>query len=302
MQNFIKCFAVALFTALIFTACKKDSTEALPTPPTSADEISAAVLAIITNLGFSTEGVKKIEEGYLVEGDIILTPENLKARPNSPTLLIANEEQYRTNYIVSTSKYPVIKIALSFGSSGGSSGGLLGTGLLGSSGNGSGTSPHQAVFSAALDEAINRYNAENLTIKFQRVSTGANITVNAYSENSSTLASAGFPNSSGAPYSQIIVNTYPFSPSRSPTNVNFIATILTHEMGHCIGFRHTDYMNRAYSCGGTASNEGSAGVGAINIPGTPTGPDAASWMLACIARDVNRPFNANDKIALSYLY
>lgn len=40
-------------------------------------------------------------------------------------------------------------------------------------------------------------------------------------------------------------------------------------MGHCIGFRHTDYMNRSYSCRGSAVNEGSAGVGAVYIPGTP---------------------------------
>lgn len=295
MQNFIKCFAVALFTALIFTACKKDSTEALPTPPTSADEISAAVLAKITNLGFSTEGVKKIEEGYLVEGDIILTPENLKARPNSPTLLIANEEQYRTNYLVNATKHPTITVALTISGTPTSSGGLLGT-------TSSSPSPYQEVFSAAVDEAIARYNAESLTIKFQRVSSNAKITISAYSANSNTLASAGFPSSTGDPYYQVKVNTYPFSSTVSATNINFIATILAHEMGHCIGLRHTDYMNRSYSCGGTAKNEGTAGVGAVHIPGTPTSPDAASWMLACIARDVNRPFNANDKIALNYIY
>ena len=81
-----------------------------------------------------------------------------------------------------------------------------------------------------------------------------------------------------------------------------MASIVAHEMGHCIGYRHTDYMNRAYSCGGHHSNEGSAGIGAVWIPGTPTGPDANSWMLACIGSGVNRPFTANDKVALNYLY
>ncbi len=250
-------------------------------------------------MGFSTADVQKIDEGYLVEGDIILTKADLSANHSSPNMLIANEEQYRTNNLVNASANPVIKIALTFGST--SSGGLLGTGLLGSSG-GTGSSPYQAAFSAALDEAIRRYNAENLSIKFQRVTSGAKITVTAYSENSNTLASAGFPNSYGDPYSQIKVNTYSFSTNTGTTNINFIATILAHEIGHCIGFRHTDYMNRAYSCGGTAYNEGSANVGAINIPGTPTAADPNSWMLACIARDVDRPFNANDKIALNYLY
>jgi hypothetical protein len=62
-------------------------------------------------------------------------------------------------------------------------------------------------------------------------------------------------------------------------------------------------MRRSYSCG-YGGNEGQAknGVGAVLIPGTPSGPDPNSWMLACIGSNVNRPFNANDKIALAYLY
>jgi hypothetical protein len=67
--------------------------------------------------------------------------------------------------------------------------------------------------------------------------------------------------------------------------------------------RHTDYFNRNLSCGtGGGGNEGSSGVGAIHIPGTPTKTfDAGSWMLAC-SSGTDRTFNANDKIALNYLY
>ena len=61
-------------------------------------------------------------------------------------------------------------------------------------------------------------------------------------------------------------------------------------------------MDRSYSCNGSPVNEGDGGVGAILIPGTPSGPDANSWMLACIGNGINRPFNNNDKTALSYLY
>ena len=100
------------------------------------------------------------------------------------------------------------------------------------------------------------------------------------------------------------MNTYWYNTSTTTTNVNYIGTIMAHELGHCIGMRHTDYMNRAYSCGGRKVNEGQVnnGVGAVLIPGTPSGPDAYSWMLACVANNVNRPFNTNDKVALNYLY
>ncbi len=52
------------------------------------------------------------------------------------------------------------------------------------------------------------------------------------------------------------------------SNINGLATTIAHEMGHCIGMRHTDYMDRSYSCGGVPDNEGDGGVGANHIPGT----------------------------------
>ena len=77
---------------------------------------------------------------------------------------------------------------------------------------------------------------------------------------------------------------------------------MAHELGHCIGLRHTDYMNRSFSCTGRSVNEGAGDSGAVNIPGTPAVSDNGSWMLACIKANENRPFNDNDKIALRYLY
>ncbi|MEQ9048802.1 MAG: M57 family metalloprotease [Marinoscillum sp.] len=38
------------------------------------------------------------------------------------------------------------------------------------------------------------------------------------------------------------------------------------------------------------------------MPGTPTGPDADSWMLACGTPEGDRPFTSNAQVALDYLY
>src|SRR4030095_5683097 len=142
-----------------------------------------------------------------------------------------------------------------------------------------------------------RYNALGLLVKFQIVSSGwAQISVNDVS-GQSYIASSGFPTSNVNPSPFIKFNT-----AYANWNANTLTTVIAHEMGHCIGFRHTDYMDRSYSgCPGPPT-EASAPWGAIHIPGTPTGPDPNSWMLACIGNGMNRPFNANDKIALNYLY
>jgi hypothetical protein len=272
MKRIITPIAITCIAAMTFVSCKKDVKE---------QSVPSEVLNQIQAMGLSTEGVQRINGGYLVEGDIKIEDSRLNERSTTPNLTIAQEEQYHTFNLLSASKHPVVKVALNNSSA-----------------------PHEAAFSSSLDEAIRRYNAENLTFTMQRVTSGQDITVVAYYEVSNTLGSSGFPNAAGDPYNQVNMNTYWYNTGTDATNVNYIGTIMAHELGHCIGFRHTDYMNRAYSCGGRKQNEGQSntGVGAVLIPGTPSGPDAASWMLACVGSNVNRPFNSNDKIALSYLW
>jgi hypothetical protein len=261
--------ALAICAAIVVIAsCKKDA----KTTPT--DEVSQAIKDKIYAVGFGTSNVQKVEEGYLVEGDIILTDEYLNSNPQRLILRSGTEEQYHTTNLV-TGLPRNIKVALNS------------------------KLAAKAGYSEGLTEMVRRYNAENLQITFTVVSSGADITfVDAHG---SYLASSGFP-SNGLPYGQVKVNSSAIGSGSSSTFVNYLATILAHETGHCIGFRHTDYANRAYSCGGSPSNEGASTVGAVWIPNTPTGPDPNSWMLACIGSGVNRPFNNNDKTALNYLY
>ena len=254
----------ALFLVLAFAvSCKKNGVSV------AKEEISQDVLTKISALGFGTSTVQKHEDGYLVEGDIIITPAQLDQTPDVRFLRVGTEEQYRTFNLV-TGLPRVITVSVS-------------TRL-------------PAFISNGTDEAINRYNAQGLRITFQRVSSGGDIDIVKGAGN--YLASAGFPTSGGEPYGQVKVN----SNALSGQPLGTVASVIAHEIGHCIGFRHTDYMNRAYSCGGSAVNEGASNVGAVLIPGTPSGPDPNSWMLSCIGSGQNRPFNANDRTALSYLY
>src|SRR5205085_2108446 len=149
--------------------------------------------------------------------------------------------------------------------------------------------------STAVDAAIARYNAQNLQLTFSRVSSGENIAINTVN-GGNYIASSGFP-TGGNPYSSVTYNLHYIN-----IGANTVTSTICHEIGHCIGFRHTDYMDRSYSCGGGYANEGASSIGAILINGTPSGPDPNSWMLACIGSGVNRPFNANDKTALYYIY
>ena len=261
-----------LALCIVFVSCQKEE-KLMP-------QVSQSVLDQIAALGFSTDGVHQVSNGYLVEGDIILTEANLREPSNTPTLLIAGEEQYRTtNLVKSLPRTVTISV--------------------------DGTLNGLAVWSAATDEFIRRYNALGLQLKLLRVGTGTGqVKIVGFDQGPSggyiTLGSSGFPDAAGNPYPEIKMNTNAQAYGSNP-NQGYITSVLQHEMGHCIGFRHTDYFNRALSCGGRKSNERAGSIGAVLIPGTPSGFDAESFMLACSA-GTDRTFNANDTKALNYLY
>ena len=272
MKKLFSGLTVFLSATMLMVACTKSAKE------TVSKEVPDEILSLIASQGLSTTGVKAMNDGYLVEGDIFITSEQLKSITNGPNMVVANEEQYRTTNLVSVNGSRVVDVYLQL------------------------ADPNAGTyFGPALDEAIRRYNDLGLTLSFRRVTSApgtGGMTVKAYFENSTTIGFGGFP-TGGNPYNLISLNTKYFTAS---ANGQWLATVIAHEMGHCVGFRHTDYMNRKYSCGpGPGSNEGASTVGAIHIPGTPTKADALSWMLAC-SDGSNRPFNANDKVALNYLY
>lgn len=268
LKRFFTLAAMALVIAGLNSCAKKQDEGNI------TQGLSLEIQKKIQDLGFSPENAFAADGGYIVEGDIFLTDEDLNGQTlgESANLIIADEEQYHTFNLVTGLPRTIVVTT-------------------------SGSNITQRL-SDGINDAIARYNAENLGLTFVRggSSGGGNINIRVVNTNQ-YIASAGFP-SGGNPYPEIkYARTY------NNYSLGFVTTVIAHEMGHCIGFRHTDYMNRAYSCG-SGGNEGqtTTGVGAVHIPGTPTGPDANSWMLACLSATTNRPFNNNDKVALDYLY
>ena len=268
MFKFSSLLVLGASAVLSLAGCQKAQDAA--TQPTA---ISNDVKAQVQALGFGTSDLRATEGGYVVEGDILLTPEMLASKSDAKFLRVGADEQYRTtNLVTGLPRRLTVSISSQFNST----------------------------YVSAIDEAIRRYNAQGLQLTFVRITSGTADLPVKYSSNlgSGVLGqSGGFPSGGNpAPGFTLVPNVI------NSSNINYIATIMAHEMGHCIGFRHTDYMNRAYSCGGSASNEGASTVGAIQIPGTPASADPNSWMLACVGNGVNRPFNTNDATALNYIY
>ena len=270
-MNRLSSYLTAVVTGCLLYACQTSSVETAA--PVAATAVPAAVIAKVKAMGFNTFNIQRTEGGFIVENDIFLSEGQLDQAQRKQAIRVGSAEQYQTTNLVNDLPR-VIRVSVS--------------------------RTMAQVYTDATQEAIDRYNALDLTIKFELVRSGGDIVMLPAPAGATYLASAGFPNG-GDPHNFVRINTG-LGTTNTPTRVAYIGTILAHEMGHCIGFRHTDYMDRSFSCGGAVSNEGEPPIGAIQIPGTPANPEAGSWMLACVGNNQNRPFTANDVTALNYLY
>ena len=212
-----------------------------------------------------------VEELILLDGDIEVTREEYKELQR----MVANgEKQYRTNNLVSRNRtYSVI------GYTGGGGYGL------------------SSRMRTGLQWAVNNYNRLNQSVRLSlsfSSSTSADLVVYRQPNNSGAGGSAGFP-SGGRPYKWVQIYT-----GMDSYDNNTNEHVMTHEIGHCFGFRHTDYFSRQ-SCGQN-TNEGSSGVGANLIPGTPSGYDPNSIMLSCFGANEDGEFGQYDRVAWNYLY
>jgi len=269
---------LALAIAGSFASCQKSSL-----PETTNNLITADEKALVAAAGFNSNWFEKTSSGdYLIEGDILLSKAQLKdleGKNPSNNFIVADEEHYRTFNIVATpTGTRTITVSM--------------------------TSGFPTYFYTALDKAIARYNSYSLKINFQKVSSGGDIVVTAANLGTSgggcILGQAsGFPDANGNP-------SKGFTLSNSSCATSYINTeekadeVIAHEMGHCIGFRHTDYKKRS-SCG-PGAGETAGSIGAVYIPGTPTNVSGSydSWMMACTNGKAN--FNADDVIALQQVY
>lgn len=278
MKNRLSTAAIAAILAFAVSGCKKSAGDAMDPNALSAEEKS-----MVRAAGFNSNWAERTADGnYLVEGDILLTKAQLQemggATPSN-FLIVADEEHYRTFNLVNTGG-GVRTITVSLGSG------------------------FPAYYSTGLDNALARYNSLGLNIVFQRVASGGEINITGANLGTSGGGcilgqAAGFPTSSGNPSPGFTLSTSSCATTYLNT-VDKVDEVIAHEIGHCIGFRHTDYKKRA-SCG-PGPGESAGTIGAVWIPGTPTNVSGSynSWMMACT--NGSPLFNADDVIALQYVY
>lgn len=154
----------------------------------------------------------------------------------------------------------------------------------------------------ALQMAVANFNNLNTSLQLN-LSFGTNwqafdmvVYDNSVNQPGQAGGQAGFPSSNGEPFQFVQI----YGLENFNTDIN--EHVITHEIGHSVGFRHTDWFDRLSCPAANQGNEGSGSSGAVLIPGTPSGRDVTSIMQACVAGNTNGEWNGNDITALEFMY
>ncbi|WP_025144417.1 M57 family metalloprotease [Pedobacter jeongneungensis] len=305
----ILCSFVLLIIVALASCKKNGSDDSLNTKQAVQSKLTEAEEIRIMKAGFSTNDVIKVGDSYLVEGDILLSVEELNHQiklieglkgKNGPST-----EQYKTGFTLADKyiKNGQIKVRVDGGDM-------------------------QKFVTKATKIAIGRYNDLKLGTTFVlETSPSGTADIVITMRDLSVIKSApgtifggwslGFPSADGKPAGGFSLNNKYYNDT--DFTADELANMIAHEIGHCVGFRHTDYSDRS-SCG--LGEEGESTTSSLRdekgdrildangnkildltttaslIPGT-VAKDSKSWMRACPANI--RSFTEKDKIALYYL-
>lgn len=220
------------------------------------------VVQRIVDAGIAIEDIVAYDDYYVAEGDIVFYKEEPHFEGDAHH---GREEQARSTYLVAPA-YRNIKIYLDQGSF--------------SSLN----------LNDAVNNAISAFNAVGTEIQFSRVysQSSANIVIkknNAIGTN--VCGRAGFPFSNGRPFNNVDISETTLI-NYGLTSTSQLRLLVAHEIGHCIGFRHTNWQSQGEST-------------AIHISGTPTS-DGASVMNGSTCGNNWGGLSFYDKKAMEILY
>ncbi len=294
MKNQIKLSAMALAVmAVTFTSCEKEEVDAIETDAVTADAVSTqdnngrsivtdqAILDKVIDLEIDIAAVTRgdfhlpdgtVQERLYIGDDIVTTERELEEMQVN-----GQSRQFRTFNLVTGSNRTIDII----GYTGNDQFGLTNKGR------------------TALQWAVNNFNRISGSALRFRLTFGTNfnnsdmVVYDNSTNNSGSGGVAGFPDAQGRPNKFVQI----YNLEGSSTNVN--EHVITHEIGHSIGFRHSDYYDRQ-SCGG-GGGESAGSTGAIQLPNTPT-RDFDSIMQACFSNNEDGEFSNNDIIALQAMY
>jgi hypothetical protein len=260
MKNLYFLITVFTLTIVLLTSCKKRDFEAISKPNIDIQRI--------LRLGFDTSGIVDMGNYYIVEGDIMIKKVQFSALPrqvynaNSGLLSITHQSNI------------TVRVDSTIPTDGGN-----------------------LDWRNEVSQAIQEYNSlTNSNIRLSQTSAiPADITITSrvlfdqFGRDFSVIAAAEWPNN-GQPGSLITLNAH--YDQGSPVSTSQKKYNLVHELGHNIGFRHTNWYGLNEPPGTLVGSS----------PNSGTNPDPSSVFNGGTATHTWQGFSSWDIYAINYLY
>lgn len=174
-----------------------------------AESVSTEVKTAIEEMGFDISDLKVVKGGYLVEGDILLTPQHVESFMNTPQTRIS---QNNWRYAVSADKLPYICVECSS------------------------NDPGRFDPTIPYTEAMNYWNSRSQCNVVLSNQGDAVITISCQSLGTSDqLMQVTYPSPSGDPGSVVINLDCEYLPASTSTQAIYM---MLHAFGHALGFAH----------------------------------------------------------------
>jgi hypothetical protein len=211
---------------------------------TSTTDKSTPMYQYIKQLGYRDSEIVDNGTEYLVDGDLLFSK---TAQPDMGFFNGPREEQYGTSNYVGYTVQPNITVRID---------------------------PSMNAYAAEINGAIALWNnLANFRVRFTlTTATNQSILITNASLGAGVCGAAYFP-LNGTPGGLVRINIAQIAGNPFAQRQRTIA----HELGHCIGFRHTNWQPNGEGQAGQDPNNG-AYFNAVHIMGTPTGGDANSLM------------------------
>lgn len=208
-----------LFVSFFLFSCKK---EEAATKPKAEDDI-ASLTAYLSSQGFKPENIDYKDGKFILDKDILITREEVEARMKSEAATGGPQtEHWRHNYVVSRTYHYDVKLYID--------------------------PAIPADWQTAIQGAVDNWNSIISGLGMSIVSTPAQAHTRIFMgyADADWIARAYLPTSNGRPGVSVEINS-----KYNSLDASRKLFTITHELGHTVGFRHTDQNLGIFITSGT---------------------------------------------------